>query len=258
MYKISAIALNTFKEAVRNRILYSILFFGVILVVVSSLFGSVSIGQQEKVIKDFGLFSLSFLGAIISILSGVNLLNKELKQKTIYNILSKPVSRFQFVIGKYIGLTLTISLLTFLMGLALFVFVWQIEGNPDFLLFQGVFLIILELSMVSAITIFFSSLVVTLTLSGIFTLAFYLAGRSISYLKYFLNQDSATPPILLSLISVFDWIVPDLSLFNVSDAIVYGQAVSVEYLINACCYAFSYNLICLILAGVIFSKRELV
>ena len=79
--KIFAIALNTFREAIRNKILYSVIFFAAFLVLISALFGSVSIGDKIKVIKDFGLFSLSFCGAIITIISGTNLLNKELKQK---------------------------------------------------------------------------------------------------------------------------------------------------------------------------------
>ncbi|MCC6953509.1 MAG: ABC transporter permease subunit, partial [Deltaproteobacteria bacterium] len=96
---ITAIALNTFREAIRNKVLYSGFLFVALLIAGSALFGSVSVGSQIKVIKDFGLFSLSIFGAIVAVAIGVNLLNKELKQKTIYNILSKPVERWQFIVG---------------------------------------------------------------------------------------------------------------------------------------------------------------
>ena len=114
--KIYAIALNTFREAVRNKILYSVLAFAVLLVAISALFGSVTIGETQRVIKDFGLFALSFFGAISTIICGVSLLNKELKQKTIHNIISKPVARWEFIVGKYLGLSLTVGVFNFSYG----------------------------------------------------------------------------------------------------------------------------------------------
>jgi ABC-type transport system involved in multi-copper enzyme maturation permease subunit len=133
--RVSAICLNTFREALRNKILYSVLFFAVLLIGISAFFGAVSIGQQEQVIKNFGLFSLSFFGAIITILSGVSLLSKELKQKTVYNILSKPINRWEFILGKYLGLTFTVCLLVALMGIGLVIFVACFERRVDWLLF---------------------------------------------------------------------------------------------------------------------------
>lgn len=255
--KIGAIMLNTFREAIRNRILYSVVLFAVLLVGISAFFGAVSIGSQEKVIKDFGLFSLSFFGAIITILSGVSLLNKELKQKTVYNILSKPVQRWQFIVGKYFGLTLTVSLLVMLMGVGLVVFVAMFEERVDWLLFQGILFVVLEVSVIASIAIFFSSLVVTTTLTGIFTLGFYIAGRSITYLKHFLEESESYNPVLIAAVRVFDWILPDLSLFNVNDMIVYGTSITLTHLALALLYCVSYSAVALALATLIFERREL-
>jgi ABC-type transport system involved in multi-copper enzyme maturation permease subunit len=99
MRKILALALNTGREAIRQRILYSILFFAVLMVAVSALFGAASIGDQVKYMKDFSLMSVSLFGVIIAIVLGVNLLHQELGRKTIVNILSKPVARWQFLVG---------------------------------------------------------------------------------------------------------------------------------------------------------------
>ncbi len=255
--KIFVIALNTFREAVRNKVLYSVVLFAILMVGVSAFFGSVSIGEQERVIKDFGLFSLSFFGAIITILIGVTLLNKELKQKTIYNILSKPVSRWQFIVGKHCGLTCTVSLLVFMMGVGLVGFTACFEGRIDWLLLQATVFILLEVSIIAAVAMFFSSLVVTTTLTGMFTLGTYIAGHSIAYFKYFLQNPEVSNPALDRLVMVLDWIVPDLSLFNVADQIVYGKAAAPEQLAYAVIYAASYSLVALCLATLIFQRREL-
>ena len=255
--KIRGIALNTFREAIRNRVLYSVLLFAVILVGISAFFGSVSIGSQVKVIKDFGLFSLSFFGAIISIISGVSLLNKELKQKTVYNILSKPVARWEFILGKYLGLTLTVSVLISLMGTALVLFVMLFEQRIDWQLFGGVAFVILEASLVCAVAMFFSSLVVTTTLTGIFTLATYIAGRSIHYLQFFLEGREAYNRTLTGLVRICNWVLPDLSIFNLSDQIVYGDPVSFRYFITAIVYCVAYSAAALLFATLIFNRREL-
>ena len=255
--KIAAIALNTFRQAVRNRILYSLLLFAFLLVGISAFFGTVSIGDQARVIKNFGLFAISFFGAIITMLAGVNLLHQELKQKTVYNILSKPLWRWQYILGKFIGLTLTIQSLAALMGLALTAFVWFFEKKLDLLLFQALFFTLLEMMIIAALVIFFSALAVTVTLSGIFTFCAYLAGRSINYLSFFTEQQNDISPALKKLIVLMNWILPDLSVFNLADSLVYGHSASIGYAANALVYAAGYSSCVLALAAVIFSRREL-
>lgn len=255
--KVFAIALNTFREAIRNKILYSVVLFAAIVVGISAFFGSVSIGSQEKVIKDFGLFSLSFFGALLAILSGVSLLNKELKQKTIYNIMSKPVQRWQFILGKHLGLMMTVHVLVALMSIALVGFLGLLEGRIDWLLFQAVGFVLLEVCIISAVTMFFSSLVVTTTLTGLFTLGTYLAGRSIGSLSYFMDGRGGYHPALSGLVKVLNCILPDLSLFNINDAVVYGNQVSLAHFGYAAVYSLSYSTIALLLAALIFSRREL-
>lgn len=258
MNNIIAIALNTFREAFRNKILYSVVFFALILVAISAFLGSVSIGSQIHVIKDFGLFSLSFFGVVITIISGVSLLNKEIKQKTIFNILSKPVQRWQFILGKHLGLSLTVSILVSLMGLALVFFVACFEGQIDWLMFQAITFILFEIVVIAAVTIFFSSIVITTTLIGIFTLATYIAGRSIEYLSYFLNSDEGTNPALSFLVRSLDYILPDLSIFNITNTVIYGIPASAEHTLQALCYCLFYSAALLVCATVIFEKRELV
>ncbi len=255
--KIWAIVINTFREAIRNKILYTVLLFVAVLLAAAAFFGSVTIGDQSKVIKDFGLFSLSFFGAVLTIITGVTLLNRELKQKTIYNILSKPVSRWEFMLGKHLGLTLTVSLLVAAMGVGLFGFVGVLEGRPDWLLFQGITLAVLEVVVLSSIVLFFSSMAVTTTLPGIFTLATYIAGHSIAYLTYFVQGEPSTGTLANYMVSAFSWLLPDLSLFNQNALIVYGTPVSGSHFSYALIYAVAYSIAALTLASAIFNNREL-
>lgn len=253
--KLWAVALNTSREAVRSKILYSVLFFAAVMLAISAFFGSVTLGDRVQVIKDFGLFGLSFFGAIITILSGTNLLNKELKQKTVYNILSKPVERWQFIAGKFLGIWMTVSMLTALMGAGLIIFCAAFEGRVDLLLLQAIVFTIFELLIVSALTIFFSSLVVTITLSGMFTLAAYIAGKSIEYLVFF-TSDGTNNGIGL-LVQIADFVLPNLSLFNISGQVIYSVPASPAQLLYAAIYSVSYSVVLVALASLIFEKREL-
>jgi ABC-type transport system involved in multi-copper enzyme maturation permease subunit len=254
MRKIKALALNTFRELIRNRILYSVLFFAALMIAISTLFSSVTIGDHQKTVKDFSLFALSFFSAILTIVCGVDLLNKELKQKTICNILSKPVTRFEFIVGKFLGLVGTVWVLLAVMTLAVASFLFLLEGKIDWLIFQVALYVALEIFILSAVTIFFSTVVVTTALTGMFTFATYIAGRSIEYLKYFQGSDRNDATVLI--VQVLDAILPNLNHFNIVNNAVYGEVASFDHLLFALCYAFFYGVSLLTLAVVIFARRE--
>jgi len=107
--RVYAIALNTFREAVRSKVLYAILFFAVLLILLSLAFGELSLYEQERVNKDLGIVVITVFGALIAIYTGISLLFKELDKKTIYTIVSKPIHRWQFLLGKYLGILLTLA-----------------------------------------------------------------------------------------------------------------------------------------------------
>lgn len=261
MNLVLAIALNTFREAIRNKILYSVVFFAALVIAASALFGKVTLGDTVRVIKDFGLFSLSFFGAILSIVIGVSLLDRELRLKTIYNILSKPVSRTKFILGKYLGLCLTSVVLISLMGLGLIAFTSVYSGQLETGLFEGLVYVILEVIIMSAVVIFFSSIVVTITLSGLFSLATWMAGRSFDSIGQFFtgNTSAAQEPSALAgfLTNLLEYALPDLTRLNVADAIVYGESAGAEHLAYAASYSVLYSAGLVLLAIIFFHKREL-
>jgi ABC-type transport system involved in multi-copper enzyme maturation permease subunit len=254
--KIFSIVCNTFREAVRSRLLHSVLFFAAFVIVVSAVFGSVSIGDQYRVVKSFGYAVISLSGMICTVIAGVSLFQKEVTNKTIYNILSKPVSRTEFLLGKLGGLVLTSWVLVSLMMCALMLFVFPMEGAFDRLSFQALYVMFLEILIIGALTLFFSSVAVTPVLPGIFTVAMYVSGKSIFYLSYFLNEEGVSG-FLHFLIQVVSWILPDLHLLTPYDRLLYGMALSMTEMAVLFIYSFSYATVFFIAGSIVFKYREL-
>jgi Cu-processing system permease protein len=254
MSKILALALNTTREAIRNRVLYSILAFAVLMVGVSAIFGSASIGDQIRYIKDFSLMSISLFAVIIAVVLGVNLLHKELSKKTILNTLSKPVARWQFVLGKFFGLLLTVSAITTGMALGLGAFLAVLEGRFDTAILVAAFASLLETMIVVAFAMFFSSLVVTPTLAGMFTIGCFIAGRSTQYLDYFFSGDAGWP--LRFVAQALDAMLPRLDYFLIGDRLVHGDSIAVSTLLYLVGYATAYSAVLLLIAAGLFSRRE--
>jgi ABC-type transport system involved in multi-copper enzyme maturation permease subunit len=252
--KVFAIALNTFREAVRNKILYSILFFAFLVVGVAAIFGAASVGDQMKFVKDFSLMSISLFGVVTAIVLGVNLLNKELGKKTIFNILSKPVARWQFIAGKFAGLFATLTLLVALMCGTLIAILGIFEQRLDWGLVLASTTALMELMVVIAFALFFSAIVVTPTLAGLFTAAVFVTGRSSSYLHYFFSEQY--PRGLRAAARVLYWLIPHLDRFNIADQVVYGHYFDLSYFVAILAYAVSYSAVLLLLSVALFSRRE--
>jgi len=255
MRKILDIATSTFRESIRSKILYSILVFVVLLLGMSAFFGSVTIGSQLQVISNFGLFSVSLFSVLYAAISGAALLHKELSRKTVYNILARAVTRSEFLVGKYLGMLYTVTAMVAIMGAGLFAFTAVLEGSPSWSLLTACFHIWLELIIICAAAIFFSSIVVTPLLSGMFTFGFFLAGRSAEYLLYFIKQDlvSGWQAWLLQGLYV---LLPHFDRINISDLSVYGILPAPAQTLAALVYAAGYAAVLLILADIIFRRRE--
>ncbi len=252
--KVLAIALNTCREAIRNKILYSILLFACLVTAISAAFGWASIGDTSKFVKDFSLFSISLFGVVTTVVLGVNLLNKELTRRTIYNILSKPVARWQFVVGKFLGLLATLTLMMGLLSAALVVFLWFLDGRMDWELLPVIAAMLLELAVLLAVALFFSSIVVTPGLAGLFTAATFIAGRSAPMLSYFFTSEQ--PASVRRMMQVLYAVLPHLDRFYVADRIVAGVTLPPMYYVAAAGYAAAYTTLLLLLSIGIFSRRE--
>jgi ABC-type transport system involved in multi-copper enzyme maturation permease subunit len=222
--RIWAIALNTFREAARMRVLYGIVVVVVGANLLAIVLGTMSIHEQARVARDAGLAGISFFGSLTAILLGVFLLYSEVQRRTIHAIVSKPIERWEFVVGKFAGMALVLTVLVALFALAMLGLLGAQGVAVSQPVVEAVVLAWGEVLTVAAIAIFFSSFS-TPFLSGIFALAIWLLGRW-------------TPAILAATRAAAAWIrvtarvaleiVPDLHLFSPSGRVIDGAHVSVN------------------------------
>jgi ABC-type transport system involved in multi-copper enzyme maturation permease subunit len=262
----AAIAINVFRESVRDKVLYNLVLFAMLLIGSSYLLGQLTAGQDIKIIKDLGLAATSFFGLFIAVFIGIGLVSKEVERRSIYSLLAKPIRRSQLVVGKYGGLTLTLAVNVSIMSAALYVVLaymaWGVSPEVrstwdapalDPRLLEAIGLILVELMLVTAIALFFSTFS-TPMLSAAFTFGLYLVGHFSSDLRNF--QDVVDSPAAVALARGLYWVLPNLAQFDVKAAVVHGQPVAAGYLAIAVAYAALYVATLLLLSAYIFSRRD--
>ena len=266
MRAVRLIALSVFRESVRDKVLYNLVFFAILMIGASFLIGQLTAGQDVKIIKDLGLAATSVFGLFIAIFIGIGLVSKEVEKRSIYSLLAKPINRQQLVLGKYAGLVLTLAVNLSVMALALYAVLaymnWisapgTIKGweRPalDPMLLEAVFLTFVELAVITAIAVFFSTFSTPL-LSAAFTFALFVAGRLSADLRNFATIVEA--PAAAWLAKALYWILPNLSQFDVRSQVVHGQPVAAGHLALATAYGLLYVSALIGAAMVVFSRRD--
>jgi ABC-type transport system involved in multi-copper enzyme maturation permease subunit len=253
MNRITVIALNTFRETLRDKILYNLVFFGLLLIGSAILLSTLTIGEQAKIIQDIGLASINVFGVIIAIFVGIGLVSKEIEKRTIFTIIAKPVPRYVFLLGKYSGLALTLLVNVGIMAAGFFLTVLVSKAGVDLALVKAVGLIFMELLVITAVAVMFSTFT-TPTLSATFTLAIYVIGHLTDDLRTLGAKlgESLTKVIL----DVLYYSLPNLDYFNVKGQAVHGLPIEPSYLVSAATYGIAYTTILLILACLIFQRRD--
>jgi ABC-type transport system involved in multi-copper enzyme maturation permease subunit len=251
--RLKAIALNTFKEAVRNKVFYLLVALGIITALSSQIISMLTIGDKVKVLKDVGLASIDFFCVLIAVFTGINLVYKEIDKKTIYNIISKPISRSSFILGKFYGLALTLLVALVSMAAIFFFFLFISTGQFDVKILLYFFYLYLELMVITAISIVFSSFS-TPILSSVFTISLYLIG----HVTWTFNQfkDKLDKPLEKIVAYFFYYILPNLEKFNIKNAVVMKSDLNNYLIANTIIYGLCYTAALLILAILIFNKRE--
>ncbi len=252
--RIWPIAMNTLREAIRHRLLYTLLFFAVTMIGFSVLIASLSYVEGERIIQDIGLASIRLFSVGIAIFVGIGLIHGEVDRRTIYTILSKPVTRSEFLLGKFIGLLLTVWLQLCLMALA-FAAVSLLAGAPlDLGYAAALFLVGVELMVVVAVATLFSSFS-TPMLSAFFTLGIYALGH-LSRNLYFLGQESEVENVRRAATLIYR-LLPDLETFNLSIQAVHALPIPAAEVGWALLYGLAYTTALLALAAYIFNRRDL-
>ncbi len=255
MIKIWAVTLNSFREAMRDKILYSLLFFAVLMILASVSVAQMTIGEYEKVLRDLGLTAISVFGLLIAIFVGIGLVNKEIERKTIYTIVSKPVHRWQFLIGKFLGLSATLLVQVLSMTAAFVIILVLAEAQLHSSLLAALWLTYTELLVVTATALLFSSFS-SPVLASMFTIGFTLIGKLSAGLVEFSEHGEASSDGFRSFARVLYHVVPDLQTFNVRTAASYGTEVPWEYIAYSTGYALAWSAALLLLASIIFQFRE--
>ena len=250
--KVLSIALNTFRENLRDKLLYNLLVFALLMIGSSLLLMRLTLGEFHRLLLDVGLGSINIFGVLIAIFVGIGLVNKEIEKKTIYTIVSKPVARYQFLVGKYLGLTLTLLVNTLIMagGLLLVLFA---QGVPiESMLFKALGLIFMEFMVITAVALLCSTFT-SATLSAIFTLATYVIGHLTADLKTFGEKmDEGMRAVVTGLY----YILPNLERFNLKGNVIHHIEVSGTDLLLVVVYGLTYVAFLLMTASIIFQRRD--
>ncbi|MBU0553711.1 ABC transporter permease [Myxococcota bacterium] len=261
MSQIFAIALNTFREATRNRVFASLILFAVAMLLLTLAVSSASLHEEVRLMKDIGLFLISTFSVLISIFIGVNLVYKEIERKTIFTIIPKPIFRFQFLLGKYFGLASTMLIQLIFMSTVLALIFWGLDANFGEEMVQALLLIYIEVLIVIAIALFFSSFS-TPFLSGLLTIGAFIIGRFVDRILVIrlASKDEMTPALenVKTFVKTIAHIVPDLSIFNTTPYVVYEDPIDWSYVLNGVGYGVTYVIILLFLASLMFTRRDFI
>jgi ABC-type transport system involved in multi-copper enzyme maturation permease subunit len=253
MQAISVIARNTFREYLRDKILYNLLFFAVLLIGGSVLLGALTIAEQEKIVTDMGLAAINLIGVIISIFVGIGLVSKEIERRTTYTILARPITRAEFVLGKYLGLASIITVNILVMFAMFLATLWLSGSSVHGALGEAVLLILIETLLITAIAMFFSTFSSS-TLSATITIGLYVMGHLTSDLKGIAEKshNQVTQAVMTGLY----YLCPNLELLNVKGQAASGEFVGSVYILTASAYGLLYAGLLLTGACVIFQRRD--
>lgn len=248
------IAINTFRETIRNKVLYNILLAAGVVLFLSMSFGDLSIFSRVQVMADFGLTTMSITGLLLAVFIGVGMLGKEISSKTIYMVVTRPVSRESFITGKFAGLFVILVLNLILVGLV-FMFSIHVLGSAiKIKLGWAILLIIMEMGVMVAASIFFSTFS-TPTLAAIFTIGFYICGHLNDLVGIGAQQQNN--PLWSGALKVIYYILPNLEHFNIRTQVVYDMSIPQGYVFTAVCYGVFYIALLLIFSIVFFSEKDL-
>jgi len=266
--RIALVARHVFKENVRDRVLYSIVGFALLLVAASLLLGQITAGQDVKIIKDLGLATLELAAIVMTVFIGVGLVAREIDRRSIYSLLAKPLPRWEFVVGKYAGLVLTVTVNIVMMAAALYLLLayfqwispevvrkgWDTSAT-DPRLFVAVGMIVLEMALLTAVALLFSTFSSSALWSIVFTVGVLIAGIESQDLRHF-GDIVDVAPAGAAVVSAIGWIVPAFSAFDLKADVVHGQPISAGYVGYTALYALAYAAAAVGGAIAIFSRRE--
>jgi ABC-type transport system involved in multi-copper enzyme maturation permease subunit len=254
--RIVHIASNTFREAVRDRVLYNLIVFALLLSGAAILVGQISIDIEKLVVINLGLTAVSLFGVVIAIFVGIGLVSKEIEKRTLYTVLSRPVRRWEFIVGKFFGLAGTLVVNTFFMAIGVFgalLYVAHHYHKPDAWILVAVYFIILQFLMVCALALLFSSFSSPL-LSAVFAFSLFVIGTFAEDLRGFAGMAHGLSRWLATGAA---YLVPNFAALNIVGSVAHEQPVAGHLIFYNTAYALAYAAMTLSGAVLIFEYRDL-
>jgi len=253
--RILAIAVNTMRETIRDRILFVVVIFALFIIASSLFLGSISIDQDKKIIKDFGLSAIFLLQVFIIIFVGANLIYKEIERKTFFMILPKPILKQEIIFGKCLGLSLTTFIMTFLTSLVFFGTLYFKTRSFDDMpyLSLAIALGFVETILIVLISILFSVFTSPI-LSSVYTVSVFLIGHSSSVLWNLIQKEHNI--VLKYVLTTLYYIFPNLEKFNIRNGVLYGIVPSGQDVFYTLLYALAYGAVLFMIAKFLFERRE--
>ncbi|MCP4644656.1 MAG: ABC transporter permease subunit [bacterium] len=252
--RVFAVARNTFRESVRDKVLYVLLFFALATILGSKALGWISIGQDIKIVKDISLAAVSLFGVLISIFVGTNLVYKEIDKRTIYTIVCRPMWRWEFILGKYLGLAMLLAVVTAAMTVAAAGYVAILGGTITWTFLMAALLIYWELLLITSFAVLLSS-VASPILGAMIVLSAYVVGHATSILTDLPTHFDGT--LTKRILEFCYYVIPNLSNFNIRAEAANDVPVSAGYVAWAMVYGLVYTAMLLILAAVAFEDKDL-
>jgi ABC-type transport system involved in multi-copper enzyme maturation permease subunit len=254
--RVSAIAYNTFREAVRDRVLYNLVAFALLLVGSAVIIQQISIGIGKLLVVNLGLTAVSLFGVVIAIFIGIGLVSKEIEKRTLYTVLARPVRRWEFILGKFLGLTGTLVVNTFFMAVGFFAAVFYVARHftsSDGYLLVALYFIVLQFILVTAIALLFSSFSSPL-LSAVFTFCLFIIGSFSQDLRAFAYIAEGPTGALAKGLA---YLVPNFSALNVIASVAHGEPVAHNLILYNTAYALLYALTAVAASALVFERRNL-
>jgi len=251
--QLAAIAANTFKETIRDRVLAVIVVFALVMIAGGLWLGAISLGEQGRMMKDFGLVAVTGFGLIVAVFIAASLVHKEVDKRTVFVLFSKPVSRAAFITGKFLGLCGTMAVVLAGMGLFLFALVWLLQGSPSFMVLAAVLMIYVQLLAIIAVTIFFSTLGSAI-LASVLGICVFVAGQLSHNVLALTRLGSNTVTEALSWVIYV--LIPNLTAVDVKAGVVGEQTLAWGQISLWVVYLLAYVVVVLALATVIFRRKE--
>lgn len=253
MYSVGVIALNTFRENLRDKILYNLLLFAGLLIVASLLLSSLSMGEHQKIVADMGLAAINLIGVMIAVFVGIGLVSKEIDRRTIYTVMARPISRAQFLVGRYLGLALTLSVNLVILLVVFLFMLWMVRVSPHVSILQAIELIFVELLVVTAVALFFSTFSSAMV-SASLTVGLYVIGHLTQDLKAL--AEKGENEFVTALLTGVYYLVPNLEKLNIKGQAAAGVPISFTYQAMATVYGLFYASLLIAAACVIFQRRD--